>query len=86
MTHKEQLEEIDKILIEYTQPNSLIDSGNLFYAATTLRDRVRVLTEALEKINDPKRLRDRSCLSSNPPQNAAVWDILNIARKALEDK
>lgn len=46
---------------------------------------IKRLREALKMILDPKRLRDVSKLASNPPQNAAVWDIQVIARAALKD-
>jgi hypothetical protein len=41
--------------------------------------------KALEEINNPKRLKDMSFLASNPPQNAAIWEVQVIAREALAE-
>lgn len=45
MRPKDVLVKADEILLEYVQPNSMIDMGNLFYAANEYRHAYRQASE-----------------------------------------
>lgn len=51
--------------------------------AAKLFERAELYKAALNKINDPKRLRNLSKLAVNPPLNSAVRDIQLIAKEVL---
>lgn len=49
-----------------------------------LKKQNEILTEALNKILNKEYLKNTIILTSYPPQNAAVCDIQNIAKEALD--
>lgn len=95
MTNKERLQEIEdrwSTFKHWTEKQMIREKNDTLYADSAGLDvewliaRVKSLTEALEQINKSNYLKNISILTSFPAQNAAVWEIQIIARKALEDE
>lgn len=51
MNIKEQIEQLEEIVTEYSKPNSDVDSGNLFYALAQALVIIKKQADKIRKIN-----------------------------------
>lgn len=87
MTDKEKLGQADKIITEYALPNSLVDNGNLFFAATEYANGFEEACELLEELKGWARTYAMQTYSKAASRDAdAVDDFLERVGRCKETK